>query len=74
MLPQVPAGFWDRMLERLDTEECERLVVEVWDRHFTHQDILELIAFSESPVGHKLVRKQPEVLAESMEAGRRWGE
>jgi len=74
MVPQVPAEFWDRMLERLDTEELERLVVEVWDRHFTHQDIIEIIAFYESPVGRKLVRKQPEILAESMEAGQRWGE
>lgn len=50
------------------------LVIPIYDRFFTHQDILDFLTFYESPAGRKAVTLMPQVLSESMAMGQRWGE
>jgi uncharacterized protein len=49
--------------EMLDT------IIPIYQRHLTRTDIEELIRFYSSPVGQKLLREQPQILQESMQAG-----
>jgi len=49
------------------------LVVDVYQRHFTHEDVRGLIAFYETPLGRKLSEELPAMTQESMQAGMKWG-
>ncbi|GER05866.1 hypothetical protein GCM10007972_06310 [Iodidimonas muriae] len=45
------------------------LTASVWSRHFSTQEIRELTAFYKTPLGIKLLEKQPVIARESMQAG-----
>ncbi|MDP7114383.1 MAG: DUF2059 domain-containing protein [Myxococcota bacterium] len=69
----VPSEFWDRFLEQAGGDELVDLVIPLYERHLTHEDVKGLIAFYESPLGRKLVSKQPLIMEESMLVGQQWG-
>jgi uncharacterized protein len=71
--PNVPETFWDDLLKELDAESLVNLLVPIYDKHLTHEDIKGLIAFNESPLGRKVNGVMPTILQESMQAGQQWG-
>ncbi len=68
----VPQEVWDEIRAELDMTRIRPVIVAIWDRHFSHDDIRGLIEFYESPLGRKLVETQPAVMQESMAAGELW--
>ncbi len=72
--PEVPSAFWKKAAQEFTAEGLIDLVVPIYDKHFTHEDIKGLLAFYESPVGQKLIEKLPVITQESMAAGEIWGE
>lgn len=68
----VPQEVWDEIRAELDMTRIQPVIVAIWDRHFSHDDIRGLIEFYESPLGRKLVETQPAVMQESMAAGELW--
>ncbi len=73
-MPQVPAEFWSEFQKEVDPDELTQLVVPVYDRYLTHDDVKQLIAFYETPAGKKLVSVQPSIVKDSMRAGETWGQ
>lgn len=73
-LPDVPAEFWDGMAAELNPQGFVELGVPIYDKHFTHDEIRELIAFYQTPIGRKLTAELPAITQESMAAGQKWGE
>jgi hypothetical protein len=71
-VPQVPEEFWLRMEAKIDPREMEMLVVPIYDKYFTLEDIRGLHAFYSSPLGKKLISVQPQIMQESMLAGQEW--
>jgi hypothetical protein len=55
----APGGFFDRF-------------VPLYDKYFTHQEIIALIEFHESPVGKKILSLQPVLVREGMAIGEQW--
>jgi uncharacterized protein len=49
-------------------------LVPIYARHFTHDEILGMIAFYQSDLGRHVIAEMPGVMQESMAAGQRWGE
>ena len=43
------------------------MIVSIYARHLTHQDIRDILAFYESPVGQKTIRIMPQLMQESMQ-------
>jgi len=72
-MPQVPAEFWSGLEKEIRTDDMINLVVPIYARHFSQPDIRELIKFYESPIGRKLVARQPDIVRESMGVGQEWG-
>ena len=72
-LPEIPAEVWDEARRSFETGELAEVLAGVWDRHFTHEEILGLIAFYKSPLGTRLREMQPQLLQESLFAGEEWG-
>lgn len=49
-------------------------IIPVYDKYFTHQEILDVLSFYQTPTGIKSISVLPMVATESMMAGQRWGE
>jgi hypothetical protein len=73
-IPDVPASFWEEFAKEIDANELVELIVPIYDRHFSHDEVKAIIAFYESPAGRKLVSKLPEITQDSMGVGQAWGQ
>ena len=80
--PDIPADVMDMLPKAVDEVIAAEmtaaggfadLVVDVYQRHFTHEDVRGLIAFYETPLGRKLSAELPAMTQESMQAGMKWG-
>jgi uncharacterized protein len=72
-LPSVPDIFWKEFMSEVSPNELVDMVIPIYDKHFTHDDIKELIKFYSSPIGKKFIKVQPQLTYESMEVGQEWG-
>ena len=73
MMPDVPADFWTDFQKECDPQAFIDMVVPIYEEHFSDDEIKQLIAFYESPIGKKLSATQPLLVQESMTAGQAWG-
>ena len=76
--PDVPDQFWQdftaEFKRQASPDDLMKVILPIYDRHFTHQEIRQIIALYESPLGRKISTTLPEIQQESVEAGRAWGE
>ena len=54
-------------------ERVESLIFPIYDKHFTNEEIIALIAFYESPLGKKTTSVLPQILSESLVIGEQLG-
>jgi hypothetical protein len=71
--PDVPPQFWEAFKKEVSADDFIDLIVPVYARHFSDEEVKELIKFYQSPIGQKLVREQPLMMRELMIAGQQWG-
>ncbi len=69
----VDPSFWDEFQNQIKIEELIELIVPIYDKFYTEEDIDALIAFYNSPIGKKMVANQTSISQESMIAGQQWG-
>ncbi len=55
-------------------EDLYKLIIPIYVKHFTLEEIEGIIAFQESEIGKKMTEKMPIILNESMQKGAIWGE
>jgi hypothetical protein len=74
--PRIPAVFWDRFLEqaRAHRGDLEVMIADAYDRHLSVDDLRQLLAFYQTPVGRKVLAELPGIMQESFQAGQTWGE
>ena len=70
----LPEGFLERMLAEINVEEFVELYIPVYDKYYSHNEIKDIITFYESSTGKKMVQSLPNILADSMELGKEFGE
>ncbi|MDP3434842.1 MAG: DUF2059 domain-containing protein [Bacteroidota bacterium] len=76
MKPGVPDSIWVNLKnEVFDKEvlELTKQLVPLYQKHFTHEDVKEMISFYESPIGKKLAITTPIIGREAMQIGQTWG-
>ena len=61
-------GMVDDMVDG-QLDDLLNAIIPIYQRHLTKTDIEEMIRFYSSPVGQKLLREQPQIIQESMQAG-----
>jgi hypothetical protein len=71
-MPQVPETLWQEFRSEVREDQMIELTYEIWDKHFTHQEVRDLIRFYESPTGQKIIRETPAIQRESVVAGQKW--
>lgn len=71
--PQVPDEFWDSFMKEVRADDLIDLIVPIYDRYYTRDDIRDLTRFYQSPVGQKTIKILPKLSAEAINAGQEWG-
>lgn len=69
--------FWEKFRSEIKGEGLNKLydmLVPIYQKHLTEQEVDAIIAFYETPEGRALVGKTPFIMQESMQAGAIWGE
>ncbi|PSR53440.1 DUF2059 domain-containing protein [Adhaeribacter arboris] len=69
----IPAEFWVEFRKGITEDAFAQMIVPIYDKHFTHQEITELIAFYQTPIGQKTTQVLPILTQESMTAGQELG-
>ena len=73
LFPEVPDEAWARFMSKVDTVELLQMIVPIYKKHVTHEEVKQLIVFYETPLGSRLISIQPALALESMIAGEEWG-
>ena len=77
MLPLPPAAqddFEKELLAAVDINELTKLLIPIYERHVSEEDLDHLLAFYRSPPGKRFIKALPLITAESREVGEKWGE
>ena len=69
----VNEEFWNEFMKEASADELIELMIPIYDKYYTEEDITQLIAFYQSPLGKKMVQVLPGINQESMAAGQEWG-
>jgi uncharacterized protein len=72
--PKVPDEFWTDFVASFDPKQMEDLVVPIYVKNLTPEEMRASIQFYSSPVGQSLVHKLPAILQQSMAVGQEWGQ
>jgi hypothetical protein len=72
-MPSVPTDFWKEMQAEMVSESFLDLIIPIYDKHYSLEDIRTLSAFFETPTGQRYVAEQPAMMKESMAVGAEWG-
>ena len=72
-LPDVPEEFWDNILKEVNPDALVKLIIPIYEKYYTEDDIKKVIEFYQSPVGQKMISTMPQLMQESMKAGEIWG-
>jgi hypothetical protein len=71
---RVPPRFWDEVLKEADPDKFVELLIPVYDKHFSDDELKGLIAFYETPLGKKLVSEMTPIMTETAAIGAKYGE
>lgn len=66
--------FFEKFHAKISSGQLVDLVVPIYDKYYSDDEIKQLIAIYSSPIGKKLALLTPKVLAEAHAAGEQWGQ
>jgi uncharacterized protein len=66
--------FFEKFHSKIDMQELIGLAIPVYDKYLSDSDIKALIDFYSTPLGQKVINVLPNIISESGEKGRQWGE
>ena len=62
----------DFFAARMDPAEMVDVIVGIYDRHFSSEELRDILRFYKSETGTRMLKKMPLLLQESMDAGAEW--
>lgn len=69
----VDTKFWEEFKKEIDNNRLIDLMIPIYEKHYTEEEIQELINFYNTPIGKKTIENLPKITQESMEVGQQWG-
>ena len=70
----VPSEFWDNFAKEIKADDLRELVIPIYEKYYSEEDIDNLIVFYSSPTGQKMIQVAPMIMQESISVGQAWGE
>lgn len=64
--------FFQEFEKEINPDELFNLIVPIYAKYLTHDDVKELIRFYESPIGKKFIGIQPQMAQDIMAASQIW--
>ena len=74
MLPGTSPEIWDQFKKDVNLGELENLMIPIYQKHLTQEDVAAMNKFYSTPTGKKLITKMPMIMQESMVVGQKWGQ
>lgn len=74
MIPDAPEEFWTDVMAEVDGNQIIELVIPVYQKYLSEEDVTAINAFYNTPAGKNLIQVQPAILQESMMLGQEWGQ
>jgi hypothetical protein len=71
--PRVPSEFWEELSKEISGKELIELVIPIYSKYYTDEELIKLIEFYRSPLGQKVVQKLPLISQDSYVVGQEWG-
>lgn len=74
--PSVPEAFWDALTAKWTEKFTVRMVelyVPVYQKYFTLDELKQIVAFYETPIGRKLGASTPAISLDGMQLGQQLG-
>ena len=71
---EVPEQFWIDFKKELNPAALVNLMIPIYDKYYTEDDIKQLTDFYQTPIGKKVIFNTPFIMQESMQAGQSWGQ
>jgi uncharacterized protein len=72
--PNLPESVWKSLDENFDMNELLEMIIPIYDKYYTLEDLKAVNAFYSTPAGQKILSTLPQVMQESMQVGQKWGE
>ena len=69
----IPPKFWDELLKEIDPAAFLELLVPIYDKHLSAEDVDAMIVFYQTPTGKKLISALPQIIAETGVAAEKYG-
>lgn len=72
----VESDMWSDLeneFSKTSLNDLTKMLVPVYSKYMTLEDLKELIKFYETPVGKKFAKNTPLIMLESMQIGEQWG-
>jgi len=66
MIKMMPSDICDSFKKALNADEMMELVIPVYEKYLTIDDLKSMIKFYKSPAGKKLLEAQPKIMKDSM--------
>lgn len=71
--PNIPEEFFTEFQKQFNAELIVTNIAPIYDKHFTHEEIKELLKFYQTPLGKKTISTMPKIMEESMAMGQELG-
>lgn len=71
--PNTSEQFWTEFASSINPADFENMVIPIYQKYLSQEDIAALINFYSTPAGKKLIQLQPQIMSESVAAGQEWG-
>jgi hypothetical protein len=71
--PNVPQQFWDDFKKKVDVDELIDLMIPIYDKYYTAEDIKAMLAFYNTPTGRKVTATMGPMTQEKMAVMQAWG-
>lgn len=65
--------FFEKLHSKADSQTLIALVIPVYDKYLSDEEIKGMIQFYSTPLGKKVIEVLPKLTAESEQAGQQWG-
>ena len=74
MVPNAPEKFWNDFMAEVSPDDLVNMVIPIYQKYLTEDDVQAINRFYDSPAGRKLIQSQPMIMRESMMQGQAWGQ
>lgn len=71
--PSVPAEAWQKLRKKMNGDEMVELMIPIYDKYYTQEEVDGMIAFYRTPLGQKVISTMPAISQEGFQVGQEWG-